>query len=189
MRAIAGLSTVVILLIVGLGAVYPSKQPTAVRPTKQHAKVQHVCNDARKGIRFYRGNTWQAQDELRQNRYRTRYPERARGHCNYLNRYVAPLWKDRSSNRTTFLRRLQLSPQRAICYVFRTYCGQALRVAWCESKYHITAQNGQYLGLFQMGESERATYGHSQLALGQAFAAHEYFEDSGRDWSPWSCKP
>lgn len=191
MRAIAGLSTVVFLLSVG--AVYPTKKPpTAVQPTQQHAKVKHVkqvCNDARKGILFYRNNTWQAQDELRQDRFRTRYPERAHGHCEYLRSYVSPLWKDRSADKTALLRNLQLSPRRAICYVFQSYCGQALDVASCESHLDTGAQNGQYLGLFQMGESERALFGHASDALGQAFAAHEYFERSGRDWSPWSCKP
>ena len=51
------------------------------------------------------------------------------------------------------------------------------------------AQNGQYLGLFQMGSSERRLFGHGETAHQQALAAHRYFVVSGRDWSPWSCKP
>jgi hypothetical protein len=81
------------------------------------------------------------------------------------------------------------SPAKAICYVFGARCGEALRVARCESGYRTTAQNGQYLGIFQMGTSERRLFGHGPTALAQARAAYRYFVRSGRDWSPWSCKP
>lgn len=81
------------------------------------------------------------------------------------------------------------SPREAICTVFGTYCGQALQVARCESGLTTTAQNGQYLGLFQMGSTERRLFGHGGTAIEQVRAAHRYFVVSGRDWSPWSCKP
>jgi hypothetical protein len=84
---------------------------------------------------------------------------------------------------------LRGSPEKAICHVFGSYCGEALRVALCESGYSVSAQNGQYLGLFQMGSSERRLFGHGEDALEQAQAAYRYFVRSGRDWSPWSCKP
>jgi len=84
---------------------------------------------------------------------------------------------------------LDRSPQKAICHVFGAYCDQALRVARCESGYSVNAQNGQYLGLFQMGSSERRLFGHGDSAVEQARAAYRYFVRSGRDWSPWSCKP
>ena len=84
---------------------------------------------------------------------------------------------------------LRGSPAKAICHVFGRYCVQALRVARCESGYSVNAQNGQYLGLFQMGSSERRLFGHGADALRQAKAAYRYFVRSGRDWSPWSCKP
>jgi hypothetical protein len=84
---------------------------------------------------------------------------------------------------------LEHSPQRAICHVFGSHCGEALRVARCESGYSVNAQNGQYVGLFQMGSSERRIFGHGDTALEQAQAAYRYFVSSGRDWSPWSCKP
>jgi hypothetical protein len=88
-------------------------------------------------------------------------------------------------------RRLAIvSPRVAICDVFgRRYCGQALAVAWCESRHSTTARNGQYLGLFQMGAYERRLFGHGPTARQQALAAHHYFLLSGRDWSPWGCKP
>lgn len=81
------------------------------------------------------------------------------------------------------------SPKEAICHVFRSHCGQALQVVRCESNYRTTAQNGQYLGLFQMGSYARSLFGHGATPLAQAKAAYRYFVLSGRDWSPWSCKP
>ena len=80
-----------------------------------------------------------------------------------------------------------LPPRKAICDVFGNYCRQAVAVAWCESRLSTTAQNGQYLGLFQMGSYARELYGHGSSAIDQATAAHRYFVSSGRDWSPWSC--
>jgi hypothetical protein len=86
-------------------------------------------------------------------------------------------------------RRLEgLPPRAAICNVFRQYCRQAVAVAQCESGLSTTAENGQYLGLFQMGSYERELFGHGDSALAQAAAAHRYFVRSGRDWSPWSCR-
>ena len=82
-----------------------------------------------------------------------------------------------------------MPPRKAICAVFGSHCGQALAVARCESGLQTTARNGQYLGLFQMGSQERRLYGHSPRAIDQVKAAHRYFVSSGRDWSPWSCKP
>lgn len=81
------------------------------------------------------------------------------------------------------------SPTVVIRLVFGGHADEALRVAWCESKWHTGAENGQYMGLFQMGSGERARYGHSASALGQARSAYRYFVASGLDWSPWSCKP
>ena len=79
----------------------------------------------------------------------------------------------------------------AVTEVFGSYASQAMSVVRCETggTYSVYAHNGQYLGLFQMGSNERATYGHSWTALGQARAAYRYFVASGRDWSPWSCRP
>jgi len=78
---------------------------------------------------------------------------------------------------------------RAICEVFGRYCDQALRVSWCESHWLTTARNGEHLGLFQLGATERHTFGHGPDALSQARAAFRYFNASGKDWSPWSCQP
>lgn len=80
--------------------------------------------------------------------------------------------------------------ERVIRAVFGArYDDQAVAVARCESGLSVWAKNGQYLGLFQMGSYARARYGHGNNAWVQARAAYHYFRDSGRDWSPWSCKP
>lgn len=78
----------------------------------------------------------------------------------------------------------------AIGYVFGPYAGQARAVCGCEG-CSVTSTNGQYLGGFQMGTHERATYATTgyRNALQQTWAAWRYFVASGRDWSPWSCQP
>jgi hypothetical protein len=81
------------------------------------------------------------------------------------------------------------TPPTVICRVFGDYCREALAVSRCESGLRTDAQNGQYLGLFQMGSSERRLFGHGPSVADQVGAAHRYFVASGRDWSPWSCKP
>lgn len=93
-------------------------------------------------------------------------------------------------NAEHFLKRMH-DPAKAICHVFGAYCSQALSIARCESGRSMTprARNGQYLGAFQMGASERRLYGHGDTVLEQARAAWRYFVDSGKDWSPWSCRP
>jgi hypothetical protein len=71
--------------------------------------------------------------------------------------------------------------------VFGAYGAKAVEVASCESGLNTSATNGQYLGLFQMGEMERAIYGGSSMdPWDQTRAAYAYFLASGSDWSPWS---
>jgi|SRR5215471_1982418 len=78
---------------------------------------------------------------------------------------------------------------RVIRQVFGGYGDQAVRVAYCESRLHVWSTNGQYWGLFQMGSYARARYGHAWNAWAESRAAKRYFMASGRDWSPWSCRP
>lgn len=66
---------------------------------------------------------------------------------------------------------------------------QALRVLSCESRFVKNARNGQYLGYWQHGKSERATWGWGWSRRKQTRATKRYFVASGRDWSPWSCVP
>ena len=96
--------------------------------------------------------------------------------------------RQRAAERRRFLASVD-TPREAICHVFGSHCGQALQVVRCESNYRTTAQNGQYLGLFQMGSYARSLFGHGATPLERARAAYRYFVRSGRDWSPWSCKP
>jgi hypothetical protein len=86
--------------------------------------------------------------------------------------------------------RLALQPPltvpQIICKVFSEDCAKALEVANCESRFSVHASNGQYFGLFQMGNHERALYGGSSAdAWEQARAAHAYYRDEG--WGPWEC--
>lgn len=90
---------------------------------------------------------------------------------------------------TSHIAAMQARARPIICKVFGPYCQQALRVSWCESRHYKWAVNGQYRGLFQMGSWERRTYGDKPGAWAQSRAALAYFRASGRDWSPWSCKP
>lgn len=76
-----------------------------------------------------------------------------------------------------------------IHHVFGKYGSQAVAVAECEGGLSVWARNGQYLGTFQMGDYARGRYGHAWNIWAQAKAAYRYFVASGRDWSPWSCKP
>ena len=83
--------------------------------------------------------------------------------------------------------------QRVICIVFKSHCYEALKVAYCESRFNIWARNGQYLGLFQMGSHERELFGYGNNPWVQAKAAHRYFSYEIRHnaygWAPWQCKP
>jgi hypothetical protein len=110
----------------------------------------------------------------------------AQSRVSQLSKTIAVL---REQVRARDARRLAgLPPKEAICNVFGSYCQEALAVAWCESRHRTRAQNGQYLGLFQMGSYERRLFGHGATARSQAVAAHRYFVRSGRDWSPWACR-
>jgi hypothetical protein len=88
-----------------------------------------------------------------------------------------------------------LSPVGAILYIFGSHSQEAINVAACESgggdpkNISIYAQNGQYLGMFQMGTNERATYAKIgyDTPYQQTVAAWNYFAVSG--WSPWDCQP
>ena len=94
--------------------------------------------------------------------------------------------------KVTHLHAVIHEPFEATKYVFGSRAGEANNVMGCETggKYNISAHNGQYLGLFQMGSSERAKYAHGRYrtALDQVRAAFRYFLAS-RGWGPWQCKP
>lgn len=72
-----------------------------------------------------------------------------------------------------------------IKHVFGPEGDKAVAVAFCESTLRTHAKQGQYLGLFQMGENERARYGHGEDVLSQVEAAYALFLHRG--WQPWTC--
>lgn len=89
--------------------------------------------------------------------------------------------------------------------ILKSWCGRsnficreginAISVAKCESAWYWDAGhpwkavNGQYLGMFQMGDYARGNFGHGPDPWSQSRAAHLYYVMSGKDWSPWECKP
>lgn len=137
------------------------------------------------GIRKARGRTFRCQDQIGMERSAVQHV--TPGGRAYRT-WVLSLWEKRMSSACSLAEQMS-DPQKAICAVFGSRCNEALRVSHCESRFSTTAQNGQYLGLFQMGYWERRTYGHGYTPYEQARAAHRYFVASGSDWSPWSCKP
>lgn len=78
-----------------------------------------------------------------------------------------------------------LTIEELIRHVFGPEGEKAIQVAWCESTMRPHAQRGQFLGLFQLGEAERADYGHGPDAVAQVLAAYSLFLDRG--WQPWAC--
>jgi len=74
---------------------------------------------------------------------------------------------------------------RAVCFYFKQNCTTAMRIVNCETggSYAPWSANGQYLGIFQMGSQERATYGYGSNVWAQAKAAYAYFRVAG--FGPW----
>lgn len=153
--------------------------------TSQAAAVRAL----RSGISWQRSMTWRWQDRAGVGRARTVHAERRTTSLEFL-RWIDRLWLHRRiAARRQALSRTAGSVPQIICRVFGRYCSQALTVARCESGLSPYAVNGQYFGLFQMGSSERSIYGDGRTAYAEAGAAFRYFVASGRDWSPWACKP
>ena len=186
-------------------AVLLSGGPTA--NAKEHgATVARGCPGIVHGLYFYRNATHKWESKLHRHWTKSSFNASKVLSCRYAT-WVAHRWMKRAhKGRVSYVQRLHrlqqlqkqkqrqlqsvlADPVRAICSVFGPYCSQAIAVATCEGDLNPYAQNGQYLGTFQMGESERATYGHGYTVYEQAKAAYAYFVDSGRDWSPWSCQP
>ena len=137
-------------------------------------------------MRFFQRRQWLLRSEKRGRWARTSLRQ-AEQRLAHTVRQIVVL--RRTLDRREARRLSTLPPKAAICRVFRRKCGEAVAVAWCESRLDPRARNGEYLGLFQMGSHERRLFGHGATADAQSRAAHRYFLRSGRDWSPWSCKP
>lgn len=165
-----------------------SAHPAAKPVLSLDLRVRHE----RQALKFFDSHKWLLSDP--------RFADEARRQIALHRANLArALAQARARARTAALRRKRLArrlavakpetTQHVICRIFGSHCQEALQVSECESGFHTDAQNGQYLGLFQMGTSERRIFGHGPSAEEQAKAAHRYFVASGRDWSPWSCKP
>jgi hypothetical protein len=158
---------------------------------ERHAHQHEVVRHDRQVLRFFRNHRWML---ARYNPYRPSATRELRFHRAQLEWTARELAETRRAiaarqarERAARLRRA--TPAAAIRAVFGRYWDQAMAVARCESGLSLWARNGQYLGLFQMGSSERRLFGHGPSVEEQARAAYRYFVASGRDWSPWSCKP
>ena len=168
--------------------------PTANPSVRLAQHVETLREDA-SIVRFFQSHRWLLRDP--------RFATEAKARLDTAQRHLAATKARTERARLEVARRMAATakrkelrflaslrtPEKAICHVFGSYCDQALQVARCESGLRTSAENGQYLGMFQMGSNERALFGHGTSALEQAKAAHRYFVRSGRDWSPWSCKP
>ena len=166
---------------------------SSVGKKSQQLGVTHL----RRSITHYRTKTWNWQDA--RSPVSWEFPSiRIRGSKRYLSsksipylQYVEKRWKALAAEEWKIAKKYK-EPYAAIHYVFGSYGDQAWRVALCEGGRpvpSVNAQNGQYLGMFQMGSGERSRYGHSHTPLGQSVAAYRYFVATGRDWSPWECRP
>ncbi len=154
-------------------------------------RVQRKARKHRTTVRFYERNGHYLRSGKHAPRAMTRL-RTARRELAQATRSERQLRRSvaRRNARAQARRLAKAPPKTVICHVFgRRYCRQALAVAWCESRFSTRARNGQYLGLFQMGSYERQRFGHGETAHAQTVAAHRYFVLSGRDWSPWGCKP
>lgn len=77
--------------------------------------------------------------------------------------------------------------QRAVCHFFKgSLCATAMQIVKCETggTYSPWSANGQYLGIFQMGSHERATFGHGNNVWAQSKAAYDYYT-AAKGFSPW----
>lgn len=157
-----------------------------------HPHVAKACPGIVHGIYYYRDATRSWEHKLGRTPTKSSFNASIVRSCKYAT-WVAHTWQHRAQHvrkeYQAWWHALNADPVVAICSVFGSYCSQAKTVAWCEGKYSPDAKNGQYLGTFQMGDYERATYGHGSTVLEQARAAYRYFVASGKDWSPWECKP
>jgi hypothetical protein len=157
----------------------------------KQGKSTYKCNkNFKAAIVRKRSKTWDWQSKLYLDHTPTRYRERVVRGCGYL-RWLSKKWEHRAHEYYMLWVEIRESTQNAICHVFGRYCEQALSVSSCETggTFSVGAENGQFLGIFQMGEWERRLFGHGPTALEQSYAAWLYFTHSGKDWSPWSCKP
>lgn len=174
--------------MVVLGVLAPGGQAAAERYVSPVLKLRY-------GVAWQRQATWGFQDAIGRARTRAEFSERRSVSVAYL-RWVGRLWSERRvvarQQAVAFYEEVVNDPIAAIHYVFGARAGEAIDVAACETGHTFStgAKNGQFLGLFQMGWRERATYSYGaySTALDQARAAYRYYVAAG-GWGPWQCRP
>jgi len=169
----------------------------------QQAVASSQTDALRHGISWARARTWHWQDVAHVARSR---PIKGAGgyHSPGYLRWVEKRWNRRRIAAYKYAHRpvyhaptVVASPSgsvpQLICRVFGSVaCAEAVHIAYRESHFETWAANGQYLGIFQMGSTERATYGlhdsHHHLLYSTAYeqivAAHNYYLVAG--WGPWA---
>lgn len=126
--------------------------------------------------------------------------------------WLHALWYKRANVCEKQLERANRDPRFAIRLIFRgpgdpsyayadSAAEQAVRVAYGESRWKPWDRLGQYVGLFQMGDSERAQYGLGAYASGdrdtaagasivlQVRSGYRMFVAAGRSWGRWQVRP
>jgi len=157
------------------------------------AAAVHTARRDRQVLRFFANHQWLLTDPRFSTAARLQITVHRRSLGAALRVLAAARHRAEQRRRKQLVRRLASAkaetPAETICRIFGPACADAIVVARCESRLHTDARNGQYLGLFQMGLLARQMFGHGDSAEEQARAAFRYFVASGRDWSPWSCRP
>lgn len=189
-------------MVIGIVIALATPKSGADQPRSLPATAAPACPSAHKAVRFYSRRLDEWRDKMGVGHTTQRSGGRSTGPRPGTSGHSCPRYLAHVLQRKAHAarvktvrwlevrqRRLRWDPMVAINVVFGPYAPQAHRVASCESGHDPTAVNGQYLGMFQMGSYARSKYGHGSDPLTQARAAYHYFVDSGRDWSPWSCKP
>jgi hypothetical protein len=178
-----------LVLLVTPAAAHVSPTPKGELEAQLRHHVPSLRHD-RQVIRFLKHHRWLLSDP--------RYEREAKRQLSSHRAHLAVAKRKIAATRMAIAKRSQQhrlaaaharTPRAVICRVFGPHCREALAVARCESGLQSVAENGEYLGLFQMGSSARRLFGHGPSVEDQVRAAYRYFVATGRDWSPWSCKP
>lgn len=167
-------------------------------PATQHSP--RYCRYVAKIASHYRIRTWEFQDGLQQAHMTAGY---RRGHritnCRVA-RQALENWRTRYQRREYLYHKLNNNVPLTIETIFVEDPNGALTVAGCETGHTLDsvsaslgAANGQFLGIFQLGNWERSAFAiwrgtyRYETVIDQVMAAHRYFLSNG--WQPWQCLP
>ncbi len=162
-------------------------------------RKSQICKSVRKAIRYYRGKTWEHQDNLSVERSITYYPEKFPGRCAYL-RWNVKQWRTSASVHFARWTSVRNHPEFIIRALFPDATEhRALGVADCESNLDIYATNrtSGTASLFQIhpGNRGRTIYwrGHGSLVIGGNLydpwnntRIALYMSKGGYDWHEWA---